>query len=142
MATPYNSLNWPIFTPYGVPAQNAVNYPQNSSQAPQGSNLGIIWVQGESGAKSYLVGAGNSVLLMDSEQSRFYIKSTDASGMPAPLRVFEYSEISAKNGPLGHTEQNLSDLYITREEFETRLNALELTRPAPKKEIKDGKSTV
>lgn len=52
----------------------------------------IIWVQGEEGAKAYMVAAGNSVLLMDSENSAFYIKSTDASGMPLPLRVFDYKE--------------------------------------------------
>ena len=52
----------------------------------------IIWVQGEEGAKAYMVAAGNSVLLMDSENSAFYIKSTDASGMPLPLRAFDYKE--------------------------------------------------
>ena len=37
------------------------------------------------------------MILMDSEQTRFYIKTTDASGMPAPLRVFTFEEIT--NGP-------------------------------------------
>lgn len=64
--------------------------PQAASPQQQGS--GMIWVQGEAGAKSYLVGAGQSVLLMDSENSSFYIKSTDNSGMPMPLRVFDYTE--------------------------------------------------
>lgn len=87
----------------------------------------IVWVQGEAGAKSYLVGAGQSALLMDSEDSVFYIKSTDASGMPMPLRTFEYKERTnnAQNAPnLG--EQNKKDInsYITREEFEKRLSEL------------------
>ena len=32
---------------------------------------------------------------MDSESSTFYIKSTDASGMPQPLRIFDYTERTA-----------------------------------------------
>lgn len=84
-----------------------MNYPYNYF-AP--SN-GLIWVQGETGAKSYIVAPNATVLLMDSEQQRFYIKSADSSGMPLPLRVFEYKEI---------TEQ-ADDKYITREEVEKML---------------------
>lgn len=68
---------------------------------------GIIWVQGEAGAKSYPVASGNSVLLMDSEESLFYIKSTDQSGFPQPLRIFEYKEKTNKP----QVE------YVTRDEF-------------------------
>ena len=53
---------------------------------------GIIWVQGEAGARAYLVPAGKSAMLMDSENSVFYIKTTDVSGMPNALRIFDYTE--------------------------------------------------
>lgn len=69
-------------------AQLRQGYQQPAQQQP----TPIIWVQGEEGAKAYMVAAGNSVLLMDSENSVFYIKSTDASGMPQPLRIFDYTE--------------------------------------------------
>ena len=65
------------------------NVPQQQAQ-PQ--NNGIIWVQGEQAAKGYPVAPNQSVLLMDSEQSAFYIKSADNAGMPQPLRIFDYSE--------------------------------------------------
>lgn len=61
-------------------------------QPAQQSGAGIIWVQGEEGAKAYMVAPGASVMLMDSEGSSFYIKSADASGMPMPLRIFDYVE--------------------------------------------------
>lgn len=67
-------------------------YQQQMTQPAQQNSGGILWVQGEEGAKGYLVAAGNSVMLMDSENSTFYIKSTDASGMPLPLRIFDYTE--------------------------------------------------
>ena len=63
---------------------------QGQPVPPQGNTAGngIIWVQGEEGAKGYLVAPGENRLLMDSENSTFYIKSTDASGMPLPLRLY------------------------------------------------------
>ena len=95
------------------------NYPWNTvpyqtAQTPQASNNGIIWVQGEAGAKSYLIAPGQSVLLMDSEDNVFYIKSSDVSGMPMPLRIFDYTErVVAKS----ETAQAPKADFVTREEF-------------------------
>lgn len=82
----------------------------------------IIWVQGEAGAKSYLVAPGNTVMLLDSENSTFYLKSADASGMPMPLRIFDYTERTAtgQNQPVSGAQQNM-DKFVTRDEFERRM---------------------
>lgn len=89
---------------------------QAQAQPPQ-TNQGLLWVQGEAGAKSYLVAPNTTVLLMDSEGSRFYLKSTDNAGMPS-LRVFEYSEVSQNAPQSSQSEQtNLDDKYVTREEY-------------------------
>lgn len=88
------------------------NYPQNYPQQVQQPQNSILWVQGLEGAKAFPVGAGSNVLLMDSEESMFYIKSVDQSGMPMPLRVFEYSEV--KEGKT--TKADEAD-YITRDEL-------------------------
>ena len=92
---------------------------QSQASYPAPSSNGINWVSGESGAKSWIVGRGESVLLMDSESQCFYIKSADASGMPLPLRVFDYTE-RTQNDPQGsQTAFNQSnDNYITRTEFD------------------------
>lgn len=63
--------------------------PQPTPPAPQSNP---IWVQGEEGAKAYMVAPGSSVMLMDSENTVFYLKSSDQSGMPLPLRIFDYTE--------------------------------------------------
>ena len=78
------------------------NYQQSYQQQPQmqtpmqtpinPQNTGIIWVQGEIGARAYPVAAGNSVLLMDSEGQNFFIKSADMSGMPT-MKKYSYSEV-------------------------------------------------
>ena len=88
--------------------------PMQQTQNQQSSN-GIIWVQGEEGAKAYMVAPGNSVLLMDSENSAFYIKSTDNSGMPMPLRIFDYVERNAKQ-QTQNIKPNVE--YVTRQEFD------------------------
>ena len=99
--------------------------------APQ-NNSGLVWVQGEAGAKSYLVPPGQSVLLMDSESLRFYLKTADASGMPLPLRVFEYSEITGQAQPQNTANQSPANFenFITREEFELRL--AQIVKPTKK----------
>lgn len=107
---------------------------------PQPSS-GIIWVQGEEAAKSYMTAPGSSVLLMDSEGSRFYIKSTDQSGMPLPLRIFDFQERTV-NAPQPPTvaAQASTEEYVTRSEFE-RLAALvgAMQGETEKEETKHGK---
>ena len=83
-----------------------------------------------------MVAAGNSVLLMDSENSTFYIKATDASGMPQPLRVFDYSERTASQKHPAQTAQKPKEEYVTRQEFNAltaRFGALAADKPLTRK---------
>lgn len=118
-AQPYQS-NYNL-QPASQPVMN--NTPTTAAQ----NNSGIVWVQGEAGAKSYLVGAGNSVMLMDSEQSVFYIKSTDQSGMPLPLRIFDYTErtgVSHNSPDLASNTTLDINKFVTYEALENRLQQL------------------
>lgn len=72
-----------------MPMQQPV---QMQQPTPQPQSNGIVWVQGESAAKSFPVAPNTTVMLLDSEASVFYLKTSDASGMPLPLRVFDYKE--------------------------------------------------
>ena len=92
-------------------------------QQPAQSNQSLIYVQGESAAKSWMVGAGQSVLLMDSENPVFYIKSADASGIPLPLRVFDYTERTQNTSQNvlqvpNSAQINLDGKYVTRAEYD------------------------
>lgn len=102
--------------------QNAVVQPSMPSQPMQQQSSQIIWVSGEAGAKSYLVAPGNTVMLLDAENSVFYLKSADASGMPLPLRIFDYKERTtaaqqAFGGVVTGESVNL-DNFVTRKEFD------------------------
>lgn len=90
------AYNYAFPTTYQPMMNNSYQMQPQQSYAPQPQSQpqGIIWVQGEAAAKAYPVAAGSNVLLMDSEGECFYIKSTDASGMPQPLRTFTYQEVA------------------------------------------------
>ena len=101
--------------------QQAVNVPQIQTIPQPQVNQGLLWVSGEVGAKSYLVAPNSTVLLMDSDSSRFYLKSADNAGMPS-LRIFEYKEVTnapttSVNAP-NFDENVLHDKFVTREEYE------------------------
>ena len=89
---------------------------------PVTNDNGIIWVQGEAGAKSWAVAPGKSVMLMDSENSVFYIKTTDNSGVPLPLRIFDYTERTQQNVAPAETTQTANPQYVTKEELEEILS--------------------
>lgn len=73
--------------------QQPVYYPtQPTPQPPQQAQpqTSLTWVQGEAGAKSYLVAPNSTVTLWDSEAQTIYIKSADATGMPS-IRTLDYT---------------------------------------------------
>lgn len=119
-----NSFYPATYQPIVPNYQPTINQQSTNGQPTQQTNNGIIWVQGIEAAKAYPVGAGNNVLLMDSEANVFYIKSTDQSGMPMPLRVFDYTERTAQSAPAAD--------YVTREEFDQKI--AELTKKKVKKD--------
>ena len=102
----------------GFPMGYQQYYPQYQPQAQQPvQNNGLLWVQGEAGAKSFVVPANGTALLMDSETDQFFIKSTDASGMPLPLRTFKYTEITGESAPRIDSKPKGEEIYVTKKEL-------------------------
>lgn len=114
-------------------------YPQQAQMQPQQQNSNsIIWVQGEAGAKSYLVAPNNTVQLWDSENNVIYLKSADSSGMPS-IKVLDYTirengSQMAQNGLRSNVE------YATKEELEKlKADIMSLIKKDDKKgSINDG----
>ena len=67
----------------------------------------IQYVNGKQSAESYQMAANSSVILMDSNLPRFYMKQTDASGL-ATIRAYDFKE----------AEEEKPKEYVTRQEFE------------------------
>lgn len=117
------------YTPY-YPTQNMQNVPMTQQNPPTG---GIVWVQGEAGAKSYLVAPNTTVQLWDSEAQVIYLKSADASGMPS-IKTLDYTirDLPTQNTPT----QKVA--YATKDE----LTVLQEEINKLKKEFRHGESSV
>lgn len=134
----YNSY-FPVGYQYMYP-QNQFQYQQPTGvaqpsiqQSNQSNNGlgGIIWVQGEAGAKSYLVAPNTTVQLWDSESQTIYLKSADASGMPS-MKTLDYviREVPNQNHLDIQPTQPQVDMsrYVTWDALEEKLNAM---KPKP-----------
>ena len=86
----------------------------NMSLANQQPVTGLIWVQGEGAAKSYLVAPNSTVALFDNESQTIYIKSADASGMPS-MRILDYT--FRDNAPQTQRNSAQND-FATKEDIE------------------------
>ena len=81
----------------GYPAQNMPNQGnvfnrdfQQGSQ-PMQQNTNITFVNGIEGAKAFQLSPNSSVLMMDSENQKFYVKTTDNLGV-AKITSYSFSE--------------------------------------------------
>lgn len=90
-----NMQNGQLFNqPYQQPMQTQQMPPQQPTMPYTAQNQptnDFIWVQGEAGAKAYLIAPNATVTLWDSESPTIYIKSADSNGMPS-MRTLDFTE--------------------------------------------------
>lgn len=113
----YNTY-FPQYYPNQMPVMQAqqqmpLQQPQMPQNGVQSAGNGITWVLGENAAKSFPVGVGQTVVLMDREEPVMYMKSVDQSGMPLPLRVFDITERTETSSP-----KTSNTDYVSRSEFD------------------------
>lgn len=118
----YNNY-FPQYYPNQMPMmQQPQQMPMQQPQMPQNSSAnsgnGITWVLGENAAKSFPVGAGQTVILMDREEPVMYMKSVDQSGMPLPLRIFDITERTAQRSESVGAKSASTEDFVSRKEFE------------------------
>lgn len=82
-----------------------------------------IWVVGIQGANAFLMAPNSRATLFDSTAPVFYVKSTDETGKPLPLEIFDYAK---RVGEPAAT--NTAD-FVTRKEFEELSNAVKSLIP-------------
>jgi len=94
----------------GTP-QNYTGYQQPAPAQTTTSSFYTVLVNGEAGANAYPVASGNTVMLMDFNSNKFWLKTTNTNGIPQPLRSFNFKEEiqEIQNGTPG----------VTRDEFNT-----------------------
>ena len=101
--------------------QQMMQQAQMQAQPQQQASTDIKWVQGEAGAKSYMVAPNTSVTLWDSESHTIYIKSANASGMPS-MTIIDYTirnETAQGKAVLAESDfAKQSDVDYLKEEIE------------------------
>ena len=114
-------------TMYNYSGINPLVYQQvqpNWKPPPSRQNNGVIWVNGIEGAKGYIIQPNSTVVLMDSEQNCFYLKTTNEAGVPS-IRIFEFKEKTQT--ALTQNEINFDEKlknYVPRAEFDEIKNTL------------------
>lgn len=105
------------------------NYQQFMPTIPnnqvQQQNNNIIYVQGIEGAKSYLVGSNNTVILWDSDNPVIYIKSADATGRPN-IKILDYTVRETESNQISFNDKKVE--YATIEDIkclESKIMALQ-----------------
>jgi hypothetical protein len=127
MQNNYTNSMWnnPYSNPYA--ANNYLNRNNNNfipsqttpSQQQQIYQNNIIWVKGKENARSMQLPPNSTVILLDSEVGKFYIKTTDDIGL-GKLRVFSYIEEPDNDSTNSSSSVPNVDLsnYVTKAELE------------------------
>lgn len=132
----------PMQQPMMQPLQPTQMSPANVAQPQPAITNNMIWVQGESGAKSFLIANGNTVPLWDSENQTIYIKTVDASGIPS-MKILDYTErTQAPKSPV-QAAQPAAVEYVTHAEFDALAAEIEALKnkkcACSQKEVKEDK---
>lgn len=137
-STSYN----PFMNPQNM-AENLLAVRQQQAQMQQPASNGIIWVQGEAGAKSYMVAPNSTVVLWDSENPVIYLKSADQNGIPS-MRILDWVErkpmqTAPANAPADAAQYvPLQDFQKLAERFEELAAKVDTMTAKPTRTKKEG----
>lgn len=117
---PYQPMQQPMMQQQTQPMaqpmmqQPAMQTAQQPVQAPQPSISGPIYVNGEAGARGYIVAPNQTVMLIDADPdaNTFWLKSADAAGMPS-MHTYDYTERNAAKAAPAPTVD-----YVTHKELD------------------------
>lgn len=106
-----------LYSPYMV---GATQTPYNTPVQPQNTQPNVFaYVNGLEGAKAFFVPPNGRVLLMDSDNPIFYIKTANTIGQTT-IRPYRFEEIQEQTAPkVDYVKQ--SDLTV----FDVRIKRLE-----------------
>lgn len=134
MAYPFPVNYQPYYPQYNNQSNlNPIMSQPNNNAPVQQSASSLIWVQGEAGAKSYMVAPNNTIALWDSESQTVYLKSADASGMPS-MKVLDYQ--IRDDTPVSHIKGSKMD-YATKEDISILNREIEQIK-ANMRQVKEG----
>ena len=118
----YNFQSSPQFQP--SVSSISPSYQQTSSGQVQNN---IIWVKGKENARSMQLQPNSTLIMLDNQANKFYIKTTDDIGL-GKIRVFNYTEEEDNeiNNNNNNNQQNIPDLsqYVTKDQLQDIISSL------------------
>lgn len=106
----------------GVPYANSTPMMPQQSYAPAPMQSNVIGVDGEVGAKAYMVpnGSQGPIALWDTNDNVIYLRTFNAAGMPNPLRKLRYvEEEPMQNLPAGNSGATVdTSQFVTKQDLE------------------------
>ena len=118
----YSGVGQQVYPQY---QQAQMSQQMSAAQQPnQQSGHGLIWVDGEVGAKAYQIPAGwpanQPIALWDTNDTVIYLKSTNPMGMPNPLQKAKYTLEGTKSGEAsqGYSGTGAESPFVTKEDLE------------------------
>ena len=122
---PFNnySYNSPP-SPYQQQQQPTPSYQQPGVAQPQSQN-NLIWVRGKENARSMQLQPNSTLIMLDNQANKFYIKTTDDIGL-GRLRIFNYFEQDDNQNSSSQTTPTQVDMsnYVTKEELQSIIATL------------------
>lgn len=120
-----NNYSGSNFSPYQNQMQQTRPMNTQTYQNPQAGQAqsNIYWVSGRENARSTQLQPNSSMILLDNETNKFYIKTTDNIGL-GKIRVFNYTEeLDAPEQKNPTPEIDLSN-YVTKQQLQKILITL------------------
>lgn len=124
----YNNGYQNAYNPYygQVPMQNTPNIGMTQQQSQMGQKQSNrVWVQGEAGAKSFLVAPNSEVELWDSERQSIYIKTADMNGIPSTVTLDYVIRDNNQSNQLNNQPNNQLDNFATKDDIEVLQEKME-----------------
>lgn len=116
----YNNGYQNAYNPYygQVPMQNTPNIGMTQQQSQMGQKQSNrVWVQGEAGAKSFLVAPNSEVELWDSERQSIYIKTADMNGIPSTVTLDYVIRDNNQSNQINNQSNNQLDNFATKDDI-------------------------
>lgn len=89
-------------------------YQQQTQQIQQNTN--ITFVNGIEGAKAFQLSPNSSMLMMDSDNSKFYVKTTDNLGV-AKISSYSFSECDLSEKQNEQDKKDTNTVNISSEDY-------------------------
>ena len=109
-----------------------------SNAQPQQQGYQIQTVKGIAGARAFAIPPSSGVILMDTDDSVFYLKSTDANGLET-VKAYEFTEKETDTPELN------ADKFVLKSDFDKLAEKVDefmksITAPNAEKSTRGGKT--